>query len=558
MKEGMIGMKNYKLLLIAALLILTAGISGCVEKTPLEMQTQTNSVMIKNFSFQPGSINVTNGTTVIWANDDSTAHTVTSSDGIFNSGNIAPGKVFNFTFTKPGKYQYQCLIHPSMVGYVIVSSGSSGAVAASATDPNSTNTTKVGNNMTNQSLPVVGLKLVASGFAAPMEFISSRDGRMFVVDQIGVIKVMMKNGNLLEKPFLDIRDRLVKLSADYDERGLLGLAFHPDFARNGRIYVFYSGPLRSGAPARWSCTNNLSEFRVSKDDQNVIDMKTEKVLLQVDKPEMNHNGGTIAFGPDGYLYLPLGDGGGANDVGMGHVTGGNAQNTSTLLGKILRLDVNMNNSNAAGAAYGIPADNPFLNKEGYRPEIWAYGLRNPYRISFDSSGRLFAADAGQNLWEELDLINKGGNYGWNIREGTHCFDPNSPNESPASCPNVGRKGEPLIGPIIEYDHNNRTVIVGGYIYEGKVLMSLAGSYVFADWSSSFAKGDGKLCMARPAGTGLWKMEEIRVAGRPGERINEYIRSLGQDDQGEQYVLTSDVAGPTGDTGKIYKMVPPAK
>ena len=557
MKEGMIGMERNKLLLITVLLILTAGISGCVEKTPPEIKTQTKDVMIKNFSFQPSSINVTNGTTVTWANDDSVEHTVTSSDGIFNSGNIPPGKVFNFTFTKPGKYQYQCLIHPSMVGYVIVASDRPGAAAANAADPTSTDTTNVGNNMTNQSAPLVGLKLVASGFAAPMEFISSRDGRMFIVDQIGVIKVMTKNGTLRELPFLDIRDRIVKLSAGYDERGLLGLAFHPDFARNGRVYVFYSGPLRSGAPSGWSCTNNLSEFTVSKDDQNVIDMKTEKVLLQVDKPEMNHNGGTIAFGPDGYLYLPLGDGGGANDVGMGHVAGGNAQNTSTLLGKILRIDVNVNNSKS-GAAYGIPADNPFINKKGYLPEIWAYGLRNPYRISFDSSGRLFAADAGQNLWEELDLINKGGNYGWNIREGNHCFDPNSPNESPASCPNVGRKGEPLIGPIVEYDHNSRTVIVGGYIYEGKALMSLEGSYVFADWSSSFAKGDGKLYMARPAGTGLWKMEEIRVAGRPDERINEYIRSLGQDEQGELYVLTSDVGGPTGDTGKVYKMVPPAK
>ncbi len=539
------------------LLILTAGLSGCVEKTPPQMQTQTNEVMIKNFSFQPSSINVTNGTTVTWVNDDPAAHTVTSSDGIFSSGNIAPGAVFNFTFTKPGKYQYQCLIHPSMVGYVIVTSGSIGAVTANANDPSSTNMTNVGNNMTNLSAPVVGLKLVASGFAAPMEFISSGDGRMFLVDQIGVIKVMTADGSLRELPFLDIRDRIVKLSAGYDERGLLGLAFHPDFARNGRIYVFYSAPLRSGAPAGWSCTNNLSEFTVSKDDPNMIDMKTEKVLLQIDKPEMNHNGGTIAFGPDGYLYLPLGDGGGANDVGMGHVDGGNAQDTSSLLGKILRLDVNVNNS-SAGTAYGIPADNPFVNKEGYLPEIWAYGLRNPYRISFDSAGRLFAADAGQNLWEEADLIEKGGNYGWNIREGTHCFDPNSPNESPASCPNVGRKGEPLIGPIIEYDHNNRTVIVGGYVYEGKALMPLAGSYVFADWSSSFAKGDGKLYMANPAGAGLWKMEEIRVEGRPGERINEYIRSLGQDDQGELYVLTSDVGGPTGDTGKIYKMVPPAK
>ena len=341
---------------------------------------------------------------------------------IFNSGNIATGGLFNFTFSKPGKYQYQCLIHPSMVGYVIVTSGKTEAVAVNATAPVSAGVKNDGSNMTNQNTPVVGLKLIASGFAAPMEFISSKDGRMFVVDQIGLIKVITADGKLQDEPFLDIRDRMIRLSPGYDERGLLGLAFHPDFARNSRIFVFYSAPLRPGAPEGWCCTNSLSEFRVSNDNQNVIDITSEKVLLQIDKPQMNHNGGTIAFGPDGYLYLPLGDGGGANDVDIGHVLGGNAQNTSTLLGKILRIDVDADN---ASAAYGLPADNPFVNDTGFLPEIWAYGLRNPYRISFDSSGRLFAADAGQNLWEEVDLIIKGGNYGWNIREGTHCFDPNS-------------------------------------------------------------------------------------------------------------------------------------
>ena len=542
----MIRMKNYKLFFIAMLLIMTAGITDCVEKTP--PQTQTNVVEIKNFSFQPGSIMVSPGTVVTWVNNDPAEHTVTSSDGIFSSGNMATGGRFNFTFSKPGKYQYQCLIHPSMVGYVIVTSGQTDGVMVNATSPGLTEMKNAGNNM-------IGLKLIASGFAAPMEFISSEDGRMFVVDQIGLIKVITADGKLQEEPFLNISDRMVKISPRYDERGLLGLAFHPDFARNGRIFVFYSAPLRSGAPQGWNCTNNLSEFLVSKDNPNMIDMNSEKVLLQIDKPQMNHNGGTIAFGPDGYLYLPLGDGGGANDVGMGHVSGGNAQNTSTLLGKILRIDVNVNN---AGAAYGIPADNPFVNEKGFLPEIWAYGLRNPYRISFDSAGRLFVADAGQNLWEEVDLVSKGGNYGWNIREGTHCFDPNSPKASPASCPDIGREGEPLLGPVIEYDHNNRTVVVGGYVYKGNALMQLAGSYVFADWSSGFAKGDGKLYLAKPAGEGLWKMEEIHVANRPGGRINEYIRSIGQDDEGELYILTSELGGPAGETGKIYKMVPPAK
>ena len=414
-------MKNCTLFLIAVLLILTAGITGCVEKTP--PQTQTNIVEINNFSFRPSSITVSERTTVTWINNDPAEHTVTSSDGSFNSGKMATGGVFNYTFTKPGKYQYQCLIHPSMVGYVIVVSGPTDEAMVNTASSGSAETKNAGNNMTNQSGPVVGLKLVASGFAAPMEFISSKDGRMFLVDQIGLVKVITTDGKQQEKPFLDISDQMVKLSPGYDERGLLGLAFHPDFAGNDRVFVFYSAPLRSGAPEGWSCTNKLSEFRVSKDDKNMIDMNSEKVLLQIDKPQMNHNGGTIAFGPDGYLYLPLGDGGGANDVGMGHVSGGNAQNTSTLLGKILRIDVNVNNSLPA---YGIPADNPFVNEKGFLPEIWAYGLRNPYRISFDSAGHLFVADAGQNLWEEVDVVSKGGNYGWNIREGTHCFDPNNP------------------------------------------------------------------------------------------------------------------------------------
>ena len=543
-------MKKFKLVLITMLVILTAGITGCVEKTP----QKTNTIEIKSFSFQPSSITISPETIVTWINNDPVEHTITSSDGLFDSGNIASGEMFNFTFSKPGKYQYQCLIHPSMVGYVIVDSGQKEPAIANATSSALTKAKNGSINMTDQNL-VVGLKLIASGFAAPMEFISSKDGRMFVVDQIGLVKVVTADGMLQEKPFLNISDRMVKLSPNYDERGVLGLAFHPDFARNGRVFVFYSAPLRSGAPEGWSCTNKLSEFRVSKDDLNTVDMDSEKVLLQIDKPQMNHNGGTIVFGPDGYLYLPLGDGGGANDVGMGHVSGGNAQNTSTLLGKILRIDVNVNNGSAA---YGIPADNPFVNENGFLPEIWAYGLRNPYRISFDSAGRLFVADAGQNLWEEVDLVSKGGNYGWNIREGTHCFDPNSPKASPASCPEVGRKGESLLRPVIEYDHTDRTVVVGGYVYEGNVLMPLTGSYIFADWSGSFAKGDGKLYMANSSGEGLWKMEEIRVADRPGERINEYIRSFGQDDEGELYVLTSEVAGPTGKTGKIYKMVPSAK
>jgi glucose/arabinose dehydrogenase/plastocyanin len=524
----MMSMKKLKLFLFLLLLLLATSISCCLEKS------QTRVVEIKNYSYQPSIINVSAGTTVTWINEDPVAHTVTDTNGAFNSGNLATGEEFNQTFFQPGTYQYQCLIHVFMVGEVVVTANQSGNASA------------------NEDAPTVGLKILADGFAAPMEFVSSHDGtgRMFVVDQTGLIKIITSNGNQIEEPFLDIMDRLVDISPNYDERGLLGLAFHPDFAQNGRVFVFYSAPLRTGAPEGWSCTNRLSEFTVSKENQNKVNLSSERVLLEVDKPQMNHNGGTIAFGPDGYLYLPLGDGGGANDVGEGHAPDGNGQNTSTLLGKILRINVDN-----GSAAYGIPADNPFVGEAGFRPEIWAFGFRNPWRISFDDEGRLFVSDAGQNLWEEVDIVNKGGNYGWNIREGTHCFDPNNPNESPASCTDKGRRGEPLIDPIIEYGHDGRTVVVGGYIYQGKALPQLDGSYVFADWSSSFARGDGTLLMASPSQSGLWEVKEIMVAGSPNKRANAYIRSLGQDDDGELYLLTSDNAGPKGETGKVYKIIP---
>ena len=273
-------MENYKFFSIAMLLIMTASMAGCVEKTLPQMQT--NVVEITSFSFQPDSITVSPGTAVTWVNNDPVEHTVTSSDGTFSSGNMAAGGRFNFVFTKPGRYQYQCLIHPSMMGYVIVAdaSGKTDPSKVNSTDPGTTEM-DAGNVMTNQSGPMVALKLVASGFAAPMEFVSSKDGRMFVVDQTGLVKLMTADGKLQEEPFLNVSDRMVKISPRYDERGLLGLAFHPNFARNGRVFVFYSAPLRSGAPQGWNCTNKLSEFLVTNDNPKVIDMNSEKVILEI-------------------------------------------------------------------------------------------------------------------------------------------------------------------------------------------------------------------------------------------------------------------------------------
>jgi glucose/arabinose dehydrogenase len=525
--------KEYCLILATVLLLTLISLTGLICGADQSQAT----VEIKSFSFLPSSIIVPAGATVTWINRDPVVHTVTADDGSFNSPDIAGnGGKFERTFSEPGTYKYHCTPHPSMKGEVVVMQ------AAASNDPVSVS-------------PRAKLEPVAEGFTAPMAFLSAGDGtgRMFLVEQTGLVKIVQADGTVQAEPFLDVRDRMVELMTRYDERGLLGLAFHPGFAENGRIFVFYSAPLQPGAPEGWSCTNHLSEFSVSLSDPNKVDMTTEKVLLQVDKPQMNHNGGTITFGPDGYLYIPLGDGGNADDAGLGHAPDGNGQNTTTFLGKILRIDVD----NAGEAmAYGIPADNPFVGQEGILPEIYALGLRNPWRISFDTGGdfRLFVSDVGQNLWEEVDIVTSGGNYGWHVREGTHCFDVKNPNESPASCPDKGATSETLIDPIIEYGHDLGTAVVGGYVYHGQALPKMQGKYIFADWSNDFAKGNGTLLAATPSQEGLWSWEEIEIAGSPSGRVDRFIHSLGMDDEGEIYLLTSDELGPTGSTGKIFKMM----
>src|ERR671918_477011 len=283
----------------------------------------------------------------------------------------------------------------------------------------------------------VDLELIAGGLTSPVTLMEAPDGtgRLFVVDQAGLIRVITPSGVLLPEPFLDVRDRMVALQAGFDERGLLGLAFHPDYASNGRFFVYYSAPLREGGPAGFNHTSHISEFTVSGDPDRA-DPASEWILLQVDEPQFNHNAGALAFGPDGYLYISLGDGGGANDVGLGHVEdwyadngGGNGQDIEqNLLGNILRIDVD------GGDPYGTPADNPFVGTAGL-DEIWAYGLRNPYRMSFDiETGDLLVSDAGQGLWEEVSLVTSGANLGWNVKEGTHCFDAENNRESPESRP----------------------------------------------------------------------------------------------------------------------------
>jgi glucose/arabinose dehydrogenase len=425
--------------------------------------------------------------------------------------------------------------------------------------------------------PSVGLRLVADGFTSPVALVEAPDGsgRIFVVDQVGVIRIVTAGGTLLPDPFLDLRSRIVALMPEFDERGLLGLAFHPGYAGNGRLFVWYSAPLRPGAPAGYDNTARISEFRVSAANANRADPASERIVLEVDKPQFNHNGGTLLFGPDdGYLYVSIGDGGGADDVGLGHVedwyaanAGGNGQDIQqNLLGNILRIDVDR------GAPYAVPADNPFAGTPGCADgcdEIWTYGLRNPYRMSFDQGGAhdLFVGDAGQELWEEVSIAVKGGNLGWNVKEGTHCFSTDNPDESPAECPDtVGaphpRAGDPLIDPVIEYANHHQpgglgATVIGGHVYRGRALPQFAGRYVFGDWSREFEEPDGSVFVASPRKKGLWHMEQLRIATSPTGRVGHYVLGFGQDLAGEMYVLTTDRTGPAGATGKVFALVRPS-
>ncbi|HVN65151.1 MAG TPA: PQQ-dependent sugar dehydrogenase [Methanomicrobiales archaeon] len=427
--------------------------------------------------------------------------------------------------------------------------------------------------------PAIGLKLVAGGLSAPMMLTGAPDisGRLFVVDQVGRVRIITRDGVLVEKPFLDLRDRMVTLDPSYDERGLLSIAFHPGFERNGRFFVFYSAPLREGAPAGWSCTNRLSEFRVSASDPDTADPAGERVLLQVDKPAQNHNGGQIRFGPDGYLYVPLGDGGGADDTGTGHTTGiGNAQNMNTFLGKALRIDVD---TTSPGKEYGIPKDNPFVYDRTALPEIYAYGFRNPTYASFDYyvSHHYLVASAGQAMFESAFIVLPGGNYGWNIREGTHCFDPaDNSRPKPGGCAVTGYRDEPLIGPIIETGHDLGNTIVGGHLYRGTGNPELTGKYIFGTWSDGFGgTGNGALFVATPPegwdigrypasvedltayDNRLWTVSRLSIANQKNGRVNAFVRGFGEDNLHEVYVMVSGKAGPDpgSTTGMVLKMVP---
>jgi glucose/arabinose dehydrogenase len=414
------------------------------------------------------------------------------------------------------------------------------------------------------------LQLVTQGLVSPVALVEPPDSshRLFVVDEIGKIWIVDSTGKQLASPFMDLSSKMVPLTPSYDERGLLGLAFHPQFKTNGKFYVFYTAPPRPGTPvpgapgSTWNNTTMVSEFTVSPSDPNTANMSSERILIQADHPYLNHNAGTLAFGPDGFLYISIGDGGNMDDVGNGHVSdwytvnaGGNGQDIyMNLMGNILRIDIN------GGSPYNIPADNPFVGTKAL-PEIYAYGFRNPFRFSFDMGGshQLLVGDEGQSLYEEVDDVVKGGNYGWNVKEGTHCFDTDSDLLERPSCPSVDSSGKPLIDPVIELVNAANPkgggvgiAIIGGMVYRGTALPELKGVYIFGVLSQS-GKADGQVFASTPATSGMWTWSILGLKSF-APNLGTFLKSFGQDLRGEMYLMTSDQEGPQGTTGKVYKLV----
>ncbi len=338
---------------------------------------------------------------------------------------------------------------------------------------------------------VISLQSYVSGLSSPVDFQSAKDGsgRQFVVEQGGTIRII-KNGKLLATPYLNI----TSLLESGGEEGLLGLAFHPAYKTNGRFFVNYtrrvSGQLQTV----------IAEYHASPPSSNIAN-PTGTILLLVDQPFDNHNGGQLAFGPDGFLYIGLGDGGSGGDPL------GNGQSLTTLLGKMLRIDIN------SGTPYAIPPDNPFVGQIGVKQEIWAYGFRNPWRFSFDvPKKRLFVGDVGQDSFEEIDIATSGGNFGWNVMEGFHCYPPGS------SCNMSGK-----ILPISEVAHPQAGAIIGGYVYRNSTIPLLKGYYVFGDFIT------GQIWGLKEVSPGNWQRTSLLSTGLG-------ISAFGRDGSGNLYVV----------------------
>ena len=351
----------------------------------------------------------------------------------------------------------------------------------------------------------LALTTVVSGLSAPLGLERPPgDNRFFVVQQSGTVRII-ENGALRSGNFLDIQSLV---NFDGQEQGLLGLSFHPNYSTNRKFYVNYT----RDSPSRQTV---IAEFQTSASDPNQADPGSERIVLTVNQPFPNHKGGQLVFGTDGFLYIGLGDGGDAGDPLN------NAQNLFSLLGKILRIGVDA--PFTGSLQYAIPADNPFAGSSG-SPEIFAYGLRNPWRFSLEQgSSRIFVADVGQGNFEEVDILQKGGNYGWRVMEGAHCFNPST------GCDTSNK-----IMPIAEYDHTVGIAVIGGYVYKGTAIPSLANKYIFGDLT-------GKIFSLTEAPANTFTRSDLLTT-------NRMVSSLSQDAAGEVYVLDYGA-------GIILKLVP---
>jgi glucose/arabinose dehydrogenase len=426
----------------------------------------------------------------------------------------------------------------------------------------------------------ITLNPVATGLAAPLYGISPPGDtqRLFILEQNGLLLVRQNNA-ILPTPALDLRTRVappLNPASPNDERGLLGLAFHPGFNDSNSpgfrtLYTYTSEPLAAGAlptyPVPTGVTNNyrnlISEWKMSATDPNVVDPATRREIISFGKDAGNHNGGTVAFGPDGFLYLATGDGGNANDVGPGHLEpGGNAQNLTTAQGKMLRIDpllpsltTGSPNPISANGQYRIPESNPF-DAPGQVPEIYAYGLRNPYRFSFDrANGQLILADVGQRNIEEINRIELGGNYGWAIKEGDFVFN-RTDGTVGARTPGVpAGLIDPISGPLgtLEYDHNDGISITGGFVYRGTAIPELVGKYVFGDLAlrNLPPRVDGRLFYADLT-TG--QINEFLLPQFPGGILPDglTVHGFGEDGNGELFAMVTNTP-PNGTGGIVYQL-----
>ncbi|MFT5275445.1 MAG: glucose/arabinose dehydrogenase [Saprospiraceae bacterium] len=407
----------------------------------------------------------------------------------------------------------------------------------------------------------LNLNQVASGFNSPLKAVRapSIDGSLFVVEQTGkVFRVDLATGD--KSLFLDVSADLVVLDTNFDERGLLGLAFHPNYASNGLLYTYQSEPVRASQDAEvdFVASSNdsrrhrsmVAEYRASNPSCNSVITKQQDLLI-IDQPQFNHNGGDLAFDSNNHLYISLGDGGNRDDQGPGHTLLGNGRDNTNPLGSILRIDPL--GANSSNGKYGIPGDNPFtaVGDDGV-DEIFAYGLRNPFRISFDAvTDDLFTADVGQDDLEEINVIVNGGNYGWNWLEGSFGFyDPAStgtPYVSDVLPPNLPVD---LVAPIAEYDRDEGVSVTGGYVYRGSEISNAVGSYVFGDFSGpNFGTDTGRMFYLDGSNDINEFMMTTPLAG--------YITGFGQDADNELYVVTNDQFNIQGVDGKLWRLVDPS-